>query len=97
MIKMNDEEYEKTRQRHFRAQAIKYVMKLFDASALRKERAIELPDQPGTTYAFNNGWICRLGDTGKCWLTDKGTTVGVELASEREDWYLMMSDWIGDE
>ena len=89
---MEEEPYEVKRERAFRADAMKWVLHLFDKAAYRELTAKPLyVNQPGIPYAIEKGWMLKVADTDRHWLTNEGTLLGCEMAGEREEWYLAMA------
>ena len=86
-----EEPYEVKRERAFRADAMNCVLRLFDKSALREMNAQPLKHRPGIPYAIEKGWVLKVADTDRHWLTREGALLGCELAGEREEWYLAMA------
>lgn len=83
--------YDYQKMRGFRADAIRWMLKLFDESSFNAMNAIALQSsQPGIAYALEMGWIKE--HKRNYWLTSEGMSFAAELAGDREDWLFLMAD-----
>jgi hypothetical protein len=92
---MRDKAYDEMRERFIRGEALKWVLKLFDAGAFKHPHGVIFDEdecQFGVDEAKKLGWLTT--DGAFTLLTRDGIYVGAKLAALRCDWLLQMADII---